>query len=367
MRTRPAFIVSPEDKVDVLLKRLPTTTIAVVMEGKKYVGIVTDLTLRLARCAPDEKIKTVMWKAPLLSKKMTIEQMCEIFLHGYRELPIEEDGDIRIVKHIDILSQLLAEGRIPKLSASALSKQLEQIPHTSSIAQAASLMHKKRLSYLAAIDDGKIVGVVSSPDLTKLLEIVKERPPIGRERIGLDKIALKSIINAEMESIRSSATTIEAAQKMIEKDASALLIGNFVLTVADLLRVALSESEIPIEIAGLHKEDIGLKDDIRKECATTLAKIEKFFPIERFHLTVKKHEVEGRRAKWSMHAVIPRKKIAASASAWNPFIALHCVLREIERLAMKAKESVGAWRRTKKKRRLATMLRTGEEVGKPIK
>ncbi|MEM2974661.1 MAG: CBS domain-containing protein, partial [Candidatus Micrarchaeia archaeon] len=284
---RPATMISPEERLDKVLKMMKTgVTTFIVADKGKYLGVVTDRTLRSIQGEPDKKIGNIISKVPVVRPEMELEQISECFLHGYRELPVCEDSKVLgTIKHVDLLKYLLDEGRIPSRRVSdIMSSPAITITEDRSITQAASLMRENNIHHLVVVDDlGRLEGIISTADIAPMLERDKERVPFVREKMGLSSIQLKSVVVPEVYTIKPSSTLAEAANMMIEKDASTLLVfdGNPVgmVHVYDIIKASLPTSEPRFEIIGLDPVDKEFRDDIRREVVKELQKISQIFPV----------------------------------------------------------------------------------------
>jgi len=342
---RPATVISPDDRLDKILKMMKETQTFIVVDKGKYAGIVTDRNLRSMQNEPNAKISKVVWKAPVLRSNMDVEEASECFLQGYRELPVCEDGKVLgTMKSIDILKFMLADGRIPSMRASeVMSSPVTTIGSDSSVAQAASLMKQQNIHHLIVTDKaGTMTGVMSTSDLTPLLERSKEKLPFMREKMGLSDLQLGSLIVPEVHTTRSGTILSEVAKQMIENDTSILVISDDspigLVSILDIIKASLPTAELRFEIIGLDPEDKEYRDDIRREGVKALQKIGQMFPVEGGKLDVKKYSKKGSKAKYSMKLqIFGKERISVESSEWDMFKALHQVLKEAARLAKEMK------------------------------
>lgn len=342
---RPATIISPDDRLDKILKMMKETQTFIVVDKGKYSGIVTDRNLRSMQNEPNAKISKVAWKAPVLRSNMDVEEASECFLQGYRELPVCEDGKVLgTMKSVDILKFMLSDGRVPSMRASdIMSSPVTTIESDNSVAQAASLMKQQNIHHLIVTDKaGTMTGVMSSSDLTPLLERSKEKLPFMREKMGLSNLQLGSLIVPDVHTTRSGTILSEVAKQMIENDTSILVISDDspigLVSILDIIKASLPTAELRFEIIGLDPEDKEYRDDLRREGVKALQKIGQIFPVEGGKLDVKKYSKKGSKAKYSMKLqVFGKERISVEASEWDMFKALHQVLKEAVKLAKEMK------------------------------
>jgi len=346
---RPATIISPDDRLDKILKKMgPETSTFVVVGNGKYLGIINDRTFRSIQGEPDSKIAGLVWNAPVIRPDMKLDEISECFLQGYKELPVCEDGKVLgILKHIDILNYLLENGRIPSHRASEImSSPVITMEEDNSLSQAASVMKQNNVHHLVVVDkSGKMTGMVSTADLAPMLERLKDRPPFVREKMGLWSIQLGTVVMHEIHTVRLGSILPEVAKEMIKNDISSLVVYDEkeekpvgLVHIFDIIRSSLPTSDIRFEIVGLDPEDKEYRDDIKREGVKALQKIDQIFPVEGGKLTVKKFRKEGSRAKYSMKfQIMGKERISVEASEWDLFKTLHQVIKEATRITKETK------------------------------
>ena len=375
---RPATMISPEDRLDKILKMMKEVTTFVVVDKGKYLGILTDRSLRTMQAEPNSKVAGLICNAPVIRPGMELDQISECFLQGYKELPVCDDGKVLgTLKHVDVLKYLLDEGRIPSYKAlDIMSSPVITIPEDRSLAQAASMMRQNSIHHLVVVDDaGDMRGILSTSDITPLLERDKEMVPFMRERMGLSTIPLKAVVVPEVYTVGPTTALAEVANEMIEKNTSLLVVFDKkplgLVHVFSLIRASLPTTEPRFEIVGLDPMDKEFRDDIRREGVKALQRISQMFPVEEGRLTIKKQRKSGERARYTLKfQIVGKRRLTVEASDWDLFKTLHQVLRDAMRLAKQGKARMkGKSGRFGKKRALSIRFGEGEisPGGKPIR
>lgn len=379
-KIRPATIVESDERLDRILKMLRKGLLTfVVVDKGKYKGIITDRTLHTLQHDPNMKAGTLAWKAPPLTRDMALDDLAERFVHGYRELPVCDNSKvIGVLRHTDLLRSLLEEGRVPKRRVTEImSAPLISTDAKTGAAQAAALMRQNNVHHLAVTENGKFIGVVSTSDLAPLIEKTVERLPFVRERMGVRTLELRTVLPSvpEMHTISQSTWISEAAEMMVRKDISTLIVFDGrpmgLVHALDIVRASLPEVVPPLEIVGLEEEDKEHRDAIRSELTKLLQKVERSLPVETAKLTVKKHRKSGvSRAKYSLRFVLTgKRRITVDAFSWDLFKALHYITEEVEKIAKVEKEKIkGKMGLGHLWRRLSGRIQLGEIFpGKPEK
>lgn len=315
------------------------TTIIVQKKGK-YLGIISDRTLKRIQFTPDSKVERYIWKAPLLKNEYNTEKKIELFAEGYRELPIAEgDTILGLIRNIDILQELIDNDKIPPLKVEeVMSVPVEKLDIKENISKAAALMRKEKKHHIVVTENQKPVAIVSSIDILPLLQKVKTKVPMGREKMGLSTILLGTVVGSSpnLLTISKTASLREAAKMMAKNDVSSLLVidGDTlgIITAVDIIKSSLPKHQTVIEIIGLDEEDNEYKQDMYNEIQDFADTFERIMPIEFVRLTVKKYSTTGKRHKYSMKLLVSGSTtFEVSSFGWKLFRALKDVLREAEK------------------------------------
>ncbi len=124
------------------------------------------------------RVRDVM-KAPVQSvqRSDTMGQALRMMQqHGIRHLPVVEDGKLvgilsdRDLRSPDIPGKWHAIPWADSISVEwVMSSPVMVLPPDAPLSDAASLMHAKRIDCAPVIDDGKLVGIITSSDLLQIL------------------------------------------------------------------------------------------------------------------------------------------------------------------------------------------------------
>jgi len=378
MELRAATTIDAEERFDKALNIIKGgTTTLVVLKNQKYAGLLTDRTISSMQHQSETKVGILAFNAPVLNTNMDIDEIATRFLEGYRELAVVEKGKLLgMVRQLDVLKSLKDEGRVPKKRVTELmSKPLITIDINQSLAQASALMRKEGIHHLIVTDDSRYIGIVSTSDVQPMLAKQTDRMPFARTRVGTETIAVKSILSSvpEIYQVRKAAHLNEAVDEMIKRGVSTLLVYDGkpigLIHAVDIIKTSLPSAEPPLEINGLTIEEEDQRDDIRRECLTTLKRISKIMPIEVARLSIKTHSKTGSRHKYSLQFLVSGKHtLETNAFHWKLFSALNDVLKEMEHRVMKLKDKEKGKRFGVRKKRAASILIHSGELypGKPV-
>ncbi|MEM4133969.1 MAG: CBS domain-containing protein [Candidatus Micrarchaeia archaeon] len=350
MIIRPATILDSTETMAKAAKLIEQgITTIIIQKNGKYIGIISDRTLKTIQYSPDAKVEKHAWKAPLLKEGDSIERKISMFVDGYRELPIV-DGDsiIGIVKNTDILEELIAEDKIPPLKVEdVMNMPIEKMDIKENVSKAAALMRKTGKHHLVITDAGKPVAILSSIDILPLLQKVKTKVPMGREKEKTSSILLQTVVGSSPKLIKTSPSTSlrEAAKIMKKNQISSLLVEGDdkigIITAIDIIKSAIPKHATVIEIIGLDEEDKQYKQDIYNEINEFASSFEQIMPIEFVRLNIKKYSPEGRRHKYTMKMLVTGKKtFEVSSHGWKLFAVLKDILKEADKKIKQEKDKL---------------------------
>lgn len=378
MLIRPATILDSKETMAKAAKLMEqgVGTVIITKNGK-YLGIISDKTMRTLNYNPDAKVETYAWKAPVIKEEYNLEKKAECFIEGYRELPISDGNSIiGIVRNNDILNELIENDKIPPMKVEeVMNTPVEKIEAKESVAKAAALMRKEKKNHLLITENGKPIAIVSSMDIFPLVQKVKTKVPMGREKKGQSSILIQTVIGSSPKFIKISQSTSlrEAAKMLIKNNISSLFVEGEIegiITTTDIIKTTIPQHQTVIEVVGLDDDDKEYKTDIISEIQEFASSFEQIMPIEFIRLNVKKYSSTGKRHKYSMKMLVAGKtNFEVGSDGWKLFAVLKDVLREAERKIKEEKDKIkGKRSKYGKLRSIAIQIQEGDLYpGKPEK
>lgn len=109
----------------------------------------------------------------------------------------------------------------------------------------------------------------------------------------------------------------------------------------------MAENGVYVKISGLQKEDAFIRAKVDEEIAHEIRKLARFFPVDQLEINVKKHEIGGKRKKYSLKAKLFTEKglFFAQEHDWDVTKAAKNMMKKLEREVVKAKEKALAYSR----------------------
>lgn len=348
MNMRPVSTVDISEPISKAMSEITRNGIdVVVLRNGKYYGLIGDRDLRnsvvdLSR----EKCERVAVRAPSLTKKSSLLEITTAFFAGrWKALPVlEKDKILGMVSRSDVIEGLLEEKLVRKGPVSELmSHPVVSIGPNATLSQAKELMKKTNVRRLVVTEGDSFRGIISTFDIAeeKIFRGQGKDALIG-DKVNLEKTTVSSYMRSEIETISPSAAIADAAQRMVDKDISALVVLDGsrpigVIAARDIFESAIAvEDEANVYISGLEPDDKELYPEIVAYCKDTLDKLKLTFEVRSLSVHIKRHGEK----KYSLRARLQSKElVTVSAQGWSLPEVLKTMRDELKKIMAKKKFS----------------------------
>ena len=301
MRMMDADIIDGDEPLSKALNSILKTGTAVMVTKKgKYYGLIDDRDIRQVANASRCKAITAAVRAPHLTPDSTLEDAMQAFMAGYfKSVPVVKAGKIiGAVSQADVMNEMAKEKKVPKTTVSALmAVPIYTVDQDEDLGVARTLMKKLGVHHLAVTSRSKVIGTISTFDLSMCL-----LKPKGRQRFVLiseitnaDMKPVKDYMREKMVTTTANESLESAVKKMAKKNVSKLTVVEGgkaigVLTASDVMKFVLSlVSKGPnVFISGLPEDVMFLYGDIEAHMKDTIGKFTKTFEIGDVHVHFKK-------------------------------------------------------------------------------
>lgn len=318
-----------------------------VFEGKKYLGIIEERTIRLGADNPRTTLcRSAAVKTPVLLPSASAAAACEAFFSGrFKTLPVMEGSKLLgAITRWEVLAAMREDGLFAGHSVrSHMTSPILTVDAQAPISLADAMMKQSHVRRLAVLSNGHLVGLVSVFDLLKAKSGPRQRRPQMRDgaRGGLNTL-VSSFMKEQVETIPPEASLLQAAAAMLEKQVPALIVVDGprpvgIITAKDIFESALyHEDERNVLVSGLSGLDKEAADAVVADGRKMLGKIGNSLPVEALAFHVKK---TGKEFFVSGHIRGPVAQLRASASDYDLMGAVAMVLDELRTQALKHKHS----------------------------
>ncbi|MFH0927091.1 MAG: CBS domain-containing protein [Candidatus Micrarchaeota archaeon] len=285
MELSKAIIVSADEFVSKALAKMKKTGFsALVFDGKKYIGVVDERSMRERRMdATKSKCANIAIKTPVLKSDLEIDEVCRAFFAGrFKTLPVMDGTKVLgTVDRWSVLAAVEKEGFLRGHKVYGhMSSPIMTVNAHSSASVANAIMREANVRRLAVVENGGLVGVVSVFDLLPTREGAEQRNPgMGMDKNSPENFPVYSFMKREIETIDMAASLSNAVHQMIGAKRAALIVVDDkrpvgIITSKDILKATVrSHLKLPVIISGLHGIDKELSEDIMDIGEKLLSKI----------------------------------------------------------------------------------------------
>ena len=301
MRMAKAEILKGEEPLSKALNSILNTGTAVMITKKgKYYGLIDDRDIRQVSNASTCKSITAAVRAPQLREDSSLEETMQAFMAGhFKALPVVKSGRIiGSISRADVMNEMSKLGKVPKTTVSALmASPIYTIERDETLGVAKTLMKKLGVHHLAVTSKSKVIGTISTFDLSMIL-----LKPKGRERFVLiseiknaDEKPIHEYMREKLIKIKADERLTEAVKKMAKNNVSKLTVTEGgkvigVLTAVDVMKFVLSliVRGPNVFISGLPEEAMFYYGDIEASLKETMKKFKTTFEIGDIYVHFKK-------------------------------------------------------------------------------
>lgn len=177
--------IDKEDTISSLIGklRLSKKTEAVVLDGKRYAGVVCKKKLIKSRMrVHEEKIRRVVAKPAVLNGGEDIKKVAKLMnASDIHMLPLVKKGIVEgVVYAIDVVKQLDASAKEKRIS-DILRQEIIAFDENTPVGNIINVMHLRKISRAPIVNEqSKLVGIVSVVDLLLRYSIFPARRPGGK-------------------------------------------------------------------------------------------------------------------------------------------------------------------------------------------
>lgn len=266
LRTEPLLVSStdPLTRVVGFLKKMKSYEALVVSEGK--VGLITTRDIITAIYAPNMKVKSLVKIVPRLSRKDTVAKAAKMMSqHRIRVLPVMERGEILGQVTAQTIIRQMHQAGAWKLKAKAvMTDRPVTVKAEDPIAKARSLMVKMQIDHLPVLENGKLVGMLTSSDIVSSLYPVKatEMGAWVMEKQKRLKMPVKELASSQMAVCGLDESLSSLMEKLLNQNFTYVMVTLWdepqgIITYRDVVNLVAEPAatqDIPLYIIGLPED-----------------------------------------------------------------------------------------------------------------
>lgn len=302
------------------------------------------------------KIENVMMHPPYVNKDQNFEEALKfLFQTGFRAIPVVDDKGnvVGLFTVLDAIQVLKDDELMKNKTAEEVMSPAIVIHKDEDIGKARVLMREKNISRLPVVDDeDKLVGEVTVLDLLKAIQ-PKERISwysMAAEKLTIMNTPVSTVMNDTPLTAEKSAKLSEIIEKMLAAgERGCIIVENDyplgVVTTRDIIELWLSsrkEEGVCIHYSGLEEDDEFVMDTVDRIVSDTVQKIHSIYPVQYFHIHIKKYRKSGERKLFSVRcrAMTDKGAFISNAQAWDLRDAIGDAMDRLEKIIIKHKEKL---------------------------
>jgi CBS domain-containing protein len=203
-----------------LFKKDAPPALAVVDEKGKYQGVIARRWIVRARLDPAAtKVKSLMRSAPRVEPNLSLSKAAKMMIQsGVRQLPVfEKERLVGFVTDENIIHGAVAQDWGSATVEQIMTKAPFTLDASRSVGAVLSLFREHDISHLPLMENGKVVGIVSTQDIVENVFQPNQRQTLGDikgEKIQVLSIPAKGVMTSPVVTVTPETPLKEAERKM---------------------------------------------------------------------------------------------------------------------------------------------------------
>jgi CBS domain-containing protein/ribosome-associated translation inhibitor RaiA len=342
--------VEPDATVSVALAKMKQNKInqLVVMKDNRMYGMLELKKIVTKDLDPaTTKIEGLPINVPSIDANANVESLAEMLLRsGLRALPVMEGTKlVGIVSESDMMGMAKSSVRDANTKVSDICSNAEYVTKDASIGKVKRIMIDRNVSRVPIVDGGKVIGIVNTLDLIRIMEGRERMPARGgklhesgaKEKINIDNTPAETIMHTPVvvsgdEKVNKIIDTLRTKEEIVVQNNGQIGL----VTPRDMLEmcVASPKKQVYVQITGMHDENIEFKARMDTEVSKFVQKMDRSVGhIEYLVLHVEKMHKQGTRQKYSLRARFKTSAglFVAHSWSWKPLDVIDDVFKTLER------------------------------------
>jgi CBS domain-containing protein/ribosome-associated translation inhibitor RaiA len=271
---------------------------------------------------------------PELNRDSVIGEAARIMSHyRMRTLPVVHNGKIEgqvsARRIVELISKHLVESKLRIVASNIMTSDPISIDYHKTVSAARSIMKRRRIDHLPVVDNGRLVGIITSSDIMKVM-LPSER--IGKKSVGIDNaedrfsIEVSGLANDDVITANVDESLQLVCDRMINAGSTYCIIRVWdeiqgIITYRDIVALLgeKMEEDIPMFIVGLPDEPFDA--ELAKSKFTNITRfLRKIYPdIEEARCHIKLRSVQGARKRYEIdvHILSTHGNISYTNIGWD--------------------------------------------------
>jgi CBS domain-containing protein len=350
--TKGIITAEPDEQISQALGKMRKARInqLLVMSGRELYGIVELRKIVTRDIDPSSaKISNFVSHVPTIDANASIESAVSLLLKsGMRAVPVVEAGAVvGIISETDIMKSAREFVRGLNVLAHEIITPAICVEKNATAGKVKKIMVEKNISRVPVVDKDKIIGVIGTLDLIRIMEGKERMPARGsgklqesgaKEKKQIEDTSIESMISPAVvvgdKNVGELIDLLKSNEEVIVKYED--LIG--VITPKDVLELFPTHREqVYVQITGMQHESIEFKVKMDSSVNKFVQKMAKLDTIQFLFFHVNKIERGGKHDFYDIRArfKLPKGFFVAKAEGWQPVTVIQDVMDKLEKEAMK--------------------------------
>ena len=269
-----------------------------------------------------------------LNRDSVISEAARIMSHyRMRTLPVVHNGKIEgqvsARRIVELISKHLVESKLRIVASNIMTSDPIVIDCHKTVSAARSIMKRRRIDHLPVVENGRLVGIITSSDIMKVM-LPSER--IGKKSVGIDNaedrfsIEVSGLANDDVITANVDESLQVVCDRMINAGSTYCIIRVWdeiqgIITYRDIVALLgeKMEEDIPMFIVGLPDEPFDA--ELAKSKFTNITRfLRKIHPdIEEARCHIKLRSVQGARKRYEIdvHILSTHGNISYTNIGWD--------------------------------------------------
>jgi CBS domain-containing protein/ribosome-associated translation inhibitor RaiA len=271
---------------------------------------------------------------PELKSDSVIGEAARIMSHyRMRTLPVvynaKIEGQISAKRIVELISKHLVENKLRIIASNIMTSDPIVIDCHKTVSAARSIMKRRRIDHLPVVDNGRLVGVITSYDIMKVM-LPPER--IGKKSVGIDdaedrlSIEVSGLANDDVITANVDESLKAVCDRMIHAGSTYCIIRVWdeiqgIITYRDIVALLGEkiEENIPMFIIGLPDDPLDA-ELAKSKFANIIRFLRRIYPdIEQAHCRIKLRKITGARKRYEIdvHILSTHGGITYTKNGWD--------------------------------------------------
>lgn len=312
----PSIIISKDEPLSKIISTLiETDSYDVFIELSRKVAALNIRDIIGAKDIKTTRPSLVGKIIPELNRKSVVGEAARIMSHyRMRTLPVVQngrvEGQVSARRIVDLINKQLVGNKLKINASNIMTGDPLVIDSHKTVSAAMSIMKRRRIDHLPVVDDGLLVGIITSSDIMKVMSPTER---IGKKSIGINNtedtlsIEVSGLANDDVITASVDESLQGVCDRMISAGSSYCIIKVWdeiqgIITYRDIVALLGEkiEEDIPMFIVGLPDEP--LDAELAKSKFTNITKfMRKIHPdIEQARCHIKLRRVLGSRKRYEI-------------------------------------------------------------------